>query len=211
MLPRATSPHVPRDLTLPRIRFRSPTPVASACISPTLSCTRVSESLTILNDAPSRCSSVPWSFSSTVWRICSNFWAFSERSTSSRPSTVLRSASCWVSDFRVSSVIATPRRSPNCCSVCCTSSRKALALVAASSRNIFEPIALSCRPRASSSRSTCSRLCRCAVGLWRTRRRMAAASAATASATARPAAASSSIDTWAPECCQAENIERTWT
>src|SRR6202011_2268817 len=68
--------------------------IAYAGISPTLSCTRVKDSLTILNDAPSRCSSVPWSFSSTVWRICSSFSAFSERRTSRRPSTVLRSASC---------------------------------------------------------------------------------------------------------------------
>jgi hypothetical protein len=82
MLPKATSPQVPRDLTLLRMRFKSPTPVARACISPTLSWTFVNESLTILNDAPSRCSRVPWSFSSTVWRICSSFTAFSERSAS---------------------------------------------------------------------------------------------------------------------------------
>ena len=74
-------------LTLASTRFRSPTPAASVCISPSPLCTCSRRSDTCLNDAPRRCSSVACSFSSTVARISSSFFAFSLRSTSSRCST----------------------------------------------------------------------------------------------------------------------------
>ncbi|MCY1544936.1 hypothetical protein D9M68_808500 [compost metagenome] len=67
-----TSPQVPRDFTLVSTRFRSPTPAASACISPSPLCTASRRSDTSLKDSPRRCSSVAWSFSSTVRRISSS-------------------------------------------------------------------------------------------------------------------------------------------
>ena len=54
--PSCTSPHVPRVLTLVRTRLRSPTPDASACISPRPRCTCSRRSLTVRNDSPSRAS-----------------------------------------------------------------------------------------------------------------------------------------------------------
>ena len=53
-----TSPHMPRVLTLASTRFRSPTPTASDCISPSPRCTCSRRSDTMRNDSPSRCSSV---------------------------------------------------------------------------------------------------------------------------------------------------------
>ena len=71
-MPSCTSPQVPRDFTLVSTRFRSPTPIASCCISPRPWCTFSSRSETSLNDSPRRCSSVACSFSSTVRRISSS-------------------------------------------------------------------------------------------------------------------------------------------
>ena len=75
--PSCTSPQVPRDLTFVKTRFKSPTPVAKVCISPSPRCTCSKRSDTCLNDSPRRCSKVACNFSSTVWRICSSLFEVS--------------------------------------------------------------------------------------------------------------------------------------
>ena len=67
-----TSPQVPRVLTLVSTRFKSPTPSASCCISPSPWWTRSSRSDTCWNEAVRRVSKVACSFSSTVLRISSS-------------------------------------------------------------------------------------------------------------------------------------------
>ena len=103
MAPSWISPKVPRVFTLVSTRFRSPTPVARLCISPSPRCTASSRSLTSLNDSPSRRSSVPCSFSSTVWRIWSSLRSLPSCSSFSWPVTpwsVSASAS-WLSPKRL--------------------------------------------------------------------------------------------------------------
>ena len=126
-----TSPHMPRVFTLARTRFRSPTPVASVCISPRPRCTCSRRSDTILNDSPSRCSSVVCSFSSTVARICSSFAVLSVRSASRRCSTVARTASSRCSLDSVSLVSC----SPNPCSCRCCSPAMSVSCCWVASRN----------------------------------------------------------------------------
>ena len=87
-----TSPQVPRVLTLVNTRFKSPTPVARVCISPSPLCTASSRSDTCLNDSPSRNSSVACSFSSTVRRISSSLLALSVCNASKRCSTAARNS-----------------------------------------------------------------------------------------------------------------------
>ena len=97
-VPSCTSPHVPRVLTLVSTFFRSPTPVASVCISPRPLCTCSSRSLTCLNDSPSRCSSVVCSFSSTVARIWSSLLAVSRcsaRNATRRWCAIAPAAARW--------------------------------------------------------------------------------------------------------------------
>ena len=105
-----TSPHIPRDLTLASTRFRSPTPVASVCISPRPRCTCSRRSETIRNESPRRCSRVAESFSSTVARICSSLAALSLRKRSSRCSTVARTPSSRCSLVSVRLAICSPNR-----------------------------------------------------------------------------------------------------
>ena len=156
-----TSPHMPRVFTLASTRFRSPTPVASDCISPRPRCTCSRRSETVLNDAASRCSSVACSFSSTVARICSSLEVLSPRKASRRCSTVCRTASSRCS----LAVVNTPSCSPNpcncrCCrpaiavSCCCVVSRKLPIAPATSTRSPLAAFACSVRALARSWRTS---------------------------------------------------------
>ena len=71
------SPTIPRVFTFERTFFRSPTPAARFCISPSPRVTCCRLSLTWRKDLPIRSSSVFCSFSSTVFRISASCRLFS--------------------------------------------------------------------------------------------------------------------------------------
>ena len=118
MLPSCTSPQVPRVLTLVNTRLRSPTPVASCCISPSPRCTCSSRSDTSLNEESSRLERVLCSFSSTVSRIFSSLAALSSCSARSCCSRVAR-----ISAMRCSLRWVSSRSCAETCSMkrCCCS------------------------------------------------------------------------------------------
>ena len=104
MAPSWISPRMPRVFTLERTRFRSPTPAARVCISPSPLYTCSSRSLTSRKDWLIRSSRVFCSFSSTVARICSRRRPLSSWRAASRFSTVVRMpssfSSVWMTKLR---------------------------------------------------------------------------------------------------------------
>ena len=105
------SPKMPRVFTLLKTFFRSPTPVASVCISPRPLYTLSNCSLTRLKDCCSFSSSVFCSFSSTVWRISSRRLPLSACMAAMRVSIVVRMFSSFCS---LSSAPVFMRCSMNC-------------------------------------------------------------------------------------------------
>ena len=105
------SPKMPRVFTLLKTFFRSPTPVASVCISPRPLYTLSNCSLTRLKDCCSFSSSVFCSFSSTVWRISSRRLPLSACMAAIRVSIVVRMFSSFCS---LSSAPVFMRCSMNC-------------------------------------------------------------------------------------------------
>ncbi len=132
MFSSCTSPQPPRFLTLLSTRLRSPTPVASCCISPSPRWTCSSRSETSLNEASRRVLRVVCSFSSTVPRICSSLAALSACSSFRRSSRVLR-----ISPMRCSlRWISSLRRWPSVSAKRCCDSAPSTRLLRASSTRV---------------------------------------------------------------------------
>ena len=126
--PSCSSPSIPRVLTFESTRLRSPTPEASACISPRPRYTCSSRSLTAENERAMRSSSVCCSFSSTTRRISASCRPFSCWMSESRRSVVSRIPSSFCSfssakEFNRSSIWLCTAITARCKASCRCSSR----------------------------------------------------------------------------------------